>query len=125
MYRTDKKVKDLVEVKPYSSLLDYFSDPARTLAAYLFTEATSEMMAKWLDKISEVGPQSGAAKALAGYRGVGKSHFLATLGAIVSNPELRSQIVDPLVASSAQQLKRRRHPVAYVRRGTNKNILKS
>ncbi|MCS6874244.1 MAG: DUF6079 family protein [Pyrinomonadaceae bacterium] len=122
MYRTDKKVKDLVEVKPYSSLLDYFSDPARTLAAYLFTEATSEMMAKWLDKISEVGPQSGAAKALAGYRGVGKSHFLATLGAIVSNPELRSQIVDPLVASSAQQLKRRRHPVAYVRRGTNKDL---
>lgn len=122
MYRSDKKVKDLVEVKPYTSLSDYFSNPAKTLAAYLFTDATSEMMSKWLDKVSTVGPQNGAAKALAGYRGVGKSHFLATLAAIVSNPELRSQINDPLVASSAQQLKRRRHPVAYVRRGTNKDL---
>ncbi|RMG03543.1 MAG: hypothetical protein D6735_08305, partial [Acidobacteria bacterium] len=122
MKRIEKKVKDLVEVRHYNSLLDYHSDPAKTLEAYLFTDATAEMMSKWLTKISEVSTQSGAAKALAGYRGVGKSHFLATMGAIVSNPELRSQISDPLVAASAQQLKRRRHPVAYVRRGTNKDL---
>lgn len=122
MKRIEKKVKDLVEVRQYNSLLDYHSDPAKTLEAYLFTDATAEMMSKWLTKISEVSTQSGAARALAGYRGVGKSHFLATMGAIVSNPELRSQISDPLVAASAQQLKRRRHPVAYVRRGTNKDL---
>jgi hypothetical protein len=67
--------------------------------------------------------QSGFARALAGYRGVGKSHFLATLGAIVSQPELRSRVTDPHVASSAQRLKRRRHPVAFVQRGTDETLL--
>jgi energy-coupling factor transporter ATP-binding protein EcfA2 len=48
-------------------------------------------MAKCLDKIAAVQNGRGTAAALAGYRGVGKSHFLATLGAIVSHPELRSR----------------------------------
>lgn len=121
--RTDKKVKDLIEVRSYSALSDYLSDPAQTLSAYLFTDATAEMMSKWLDRISEVSAQNGAAKALAGYRGVGKSHFLATISAILSQPDLRAQITEPLVLSSAQRLKRRRHLVAHVRRGTNENIL--
>jgi hypothetical protein len=121
--RTDKKVKDIVEVRAYSALSDYLSDPAKTLLAYLFTDATAEMMSKWLDRISEVSVQSGAAKALAGYRGVGKSHFLAALSAILSQPDLRAQITEPLVLFSAQRLKRRRHLVAHVRRGTNENIL--
>ncbi|MFN3330054.1 MAG: hypothetical protein ACK419_03915, partial [Pyrinomonadaceae bacterium] len=114
--RTDKKVKDLIEVRSYSALSDYLSDPAKTLSAYLFTDATAEMMSKWLDKIAEVSVQNGAAKALAGYRGVGKSHFLATLSAILSQPDLRAQITEPLVLMSAQRLKRRRHLVAHVRR---------
>jgi hypothetical protein len=122
MKRIQEKVKDLVEVRSYRSLHDFLSDSAQTLAAYHFTDVTAEMMAKWLDKISDVQFQNGAAKALAGYRGVGKSHFLATLGAIVSHPELRSRVTDPVVASSAQRLKRRRHPVAHVRRGTNASL---
>lgn len=122
MKRIQEKVKDLVEVRSYRSLNDFLSDSAQTLAAYHFTDVTAEMMAKWLDKVSDVQFQTGAAKALAGYRGVGKSHFLATLGAIVSHPELRSRVTDPIVASSAQRLKRRRHPVAYVRRGTNTSL---
>jgi len=123
MKRIQEKVKDLVEVRPYRGLHDFLSDSSETLAAYHFTDQTSEMMAKWLDKVAEVQPHSGAAKALAGYRGVGKSHFLATLGAIVSHAELRSRVTDPLVAASAQRLKRRRHPVAYVRRGTHATLL--
>lgn len=123
MKRIQEKVKDLVEVRTYSSLREFISDPAQTLLAYHFTDATSEMMAKWLDSVAEVQTQSGAAKALAGYRGVGKSHFLAALGAIASQPELRSRITDAHVAASAQRLKRRRHPVSFVRRGTHPTLL--
>lgn len=123
MKRIHEKVKDLVEVRSYKSLRDFISDPSQTLAAYHFTDVTADMMAKWLNGVSEVQPQYGMAKALAGYRGVGKSHFLATLGAVVSNPELRSRITEPYVAASAQRLKRRRHPVAHVRRGTHETLL--
>ncbi len=118
MKRINEKVKDLVEVRSYKSLHDFFNDSAETLAAYHFTDATSEMMSKWLDKIVEVEQGTGRAMALAGYRGVGKSHFLATLGAIVSQPELRSRISEQHVSVSTQRLKRRRYPVAFVRRGT-------
>ncbi|HSK74779.1 MAG TPA: hypothetical protein VK892_23980, partial [Pyrinomonadaceae bacterium] len=116
-------VKDLVEVRSYQSLRDFISDPAQTLANYHFTDATSEMMAKWLDAVADVQEQAGAAKALAGYRGVGKSHFLATLGAICSHPELRSAVSDSYTAAGAQRLKRRRYPVAYVRRGTHATLI--
>lgn len=123
MKRIQEKVKDLVEVRPYKSLAEYLSDPPQTLSAYHFTDATSDMMAKWLDVVSDLQENSGAAKALAGYRGVGKSHFLATLGAVVSHPELRSRISESHVAASAQRLKRKRYPVAYVRRGTGTTLL--
>ena len=117
MKRINEKVKDLVEVRSYKSLHDYISDPSETLTAYHFTDATSDMMSKWLDKVVEVEQGSGRAMALAGYRGVGKSHFLATLGAIASQPEVRSKIADQHVSVSTQRLKRRRYPVAFVRRG--------
>ncbi len=132
MKRIQEKVKDLIEVLSYKSLQDFISDPAQTLSIYHFTDVTSDLMAKWLDRISSVQPGSGAANALAtnaaasalaGYRGVGKSHFLATLGAIVSHPELRSRVSDPHVAASAQRLKRARYTVAYVRRGTHDTLL--
>ncbi|MGI8469451.1 MAG: DUF6079 family protein [Pyrinomonadaceae bacterium] len=123
MKRIQEKVKDLVEVHTYQSLQEFISDPTQTLSAYHFTDATSEMMGKWIDALVEIQPHAGAAKALAGYRGVGKSHFLATLGAIAAHPELRSRITDMHVASTAQRLKRRRHPVAFVRRGTHPTLL--
>lgn len=123
MKRIQEKVKDVVEVRPYTNLQDFISDPVQTLAAYHFTDATSDMMAKWLDKAADVQIENGAAIALAGYRGVGKSHFLATLGAIVANPELRSRITEQHVSVSAQRLKRRHYPVAYVRRGTHDTLI--
>ncbi|MEP7212273.1 MAG: hypothetical protein ABI791_04315 [Acidobacteriota bacterium] len=123
MKRIQEKVKDIVEVRPYESLRDFTDDPERTLAAYHFTDATSELMGKWIDKIAGVQGGNGIACALAGYRGVGKSHFLATVGAITSLPELRTKIVDPHVAASAQRLLRRHYPVAYVRRGTFDTLL--
>jgi hypothetical protein len=123
MKRIQEKVKDLIEVRPYKSLQDFISDPAKTLSGYHFTDVTSDLMAKWLDAVADVQFQNGATKALAGYRGVGKSHFLATLSAIVSHPELRSGVANPLVAAGAQRLKRRRYPVAHVKRGTHSTLL--
>ncbi len=131
MKRIQEKVKDLVEVLSYKSLQDFIADPAKTLSIYHFTDVTSDLMSKWLDRIAAVQPGNGAANALAnsaasalaGYRGVGKSHFLATLGAIVSHPELRSRVSDPHVAASAQRLKRARYTVAFARRGTHETLL--
>ncbi len=116
------KVKDIVEVRVHKNLRDFAADPAETVAGYYFTDGTSELMAKWLDRLASVEPHAGAALALAGYRGVGKSHFLATLGALVSHPELRSRVLDPHVAAGAHRLMRRHYPVTYVRRGLHDTL---
>lgn len=123
MKRIQEKVKDLVEVRSLRSLQDFTVEPQATLAGYHFTDITSDLMAKYLDRIAAVKAQNGAASALAGYRGVGKSHFLATLGAIASHTELRSRIADAHAAASAERLKRARYPVAYVRRGTRPTLI--
>ena len=123
MKRIQEKVKDLIEVRAYQNLQNFLADPIKTLTSYHFTDMTADMMAKWLDAAAAVQKETGRAMALAGYRGVGKSHFLATLGAILANPELRSAVTEPHVAAAAQQLKRRRHPVAYIKRGTRDTLL--
>ncbi len=123
MNRIKEKIKDLIEVHPYESLKDFTAEPSETLSNYHFTAITSELMANWIDELVKVQNGDGTAKALAGYRGVGKSHFLATLGAIAANPELRSKISDQLISASSRHLKRRSYPVAYVRRGTQTTLL--
>ncbi|PYS99124.1 MAG: hypothetical protein DMF63_13730 [Acidobacteria bacterium] len=122
MTRIQEKVKDIVEVRAHKSLRDFTADPADTVAGYFFTDGTSDLMAKWLDKVASVQPDAGVAFALAGYRGVGKSHFLATLGALVSHPELRSRVLDPHVAAGAHRLTRRHYPVTFVRRGLHETL---
>ena len=123
MTRIPDKVKDIVEVRPFRSIRDFTADPAETLSNYHFTDATADLMAKWLDAIAAVQPDQGAAFALAGYRGVGKSHFLATLGALAASPELRGRIAESHVEFSAQRLQRRHHPVSHLRRGTHATLL--
>src|SRR5690606_11950875 len=123
MKRIQEKVKDIVQVENHQSLRDFMADPANTLASYHFTDGTADLMSKWIDKVATVSNGSGAAFALAGYRGVGKSHFLAALGAIVSLPDLRDRIADPHVSASAQRLSRKHYPIAYVRRGSEESLL--
>ncbi|MGI8812170.1 MAG: DUF6079 family protein [Pyrinomonadaceae bacterium] len=122
MKRIQEKVKDIVEVRPYASLRDLTTDPAMTLAGYHFTDSTAGLMAKWIDAVADVETRKGRAFALAGYRGVGKSHFLATLGAIAADPELRARISDAHATASAERLLRRHYPVVYVRRGTGDSL---
>ena len=93
MKRIKEKVKDFVEVRPFKSLLDFLSDPAETLTQYHFTDSTAGLMVQWLNSVG-ASEKTGTCRAIAGHRGVGKSHFLAVLGAIASNPELRSKITN-------------------------------
>jgi len=122
MKRIQEKVKDIVEVRPYTSVVDFLRDPTVTVSNYYFSDATADMIVKWLDAIGQVGA-AGVAKAVAGYRGVGKSHFLAVVSAIASHPEIRSKITDPHVVAGAQRMPRRHYPVVNVRRGRRENLV--
>jgi ABC-type lipoprotein export system ATPase subunit len=109
MKRFSEKVKDIVDVRSYEILSDLLSEPSKTVASYHFSDATTELMVRWLDEICN--PVSGAkCRAIAGYRGVGKSHFLAMVSVISSHPEVRSLITETHVASASQRLLRRHYP---------------
>lgn len=123
MNQTQEKIKDLVEVRSNEQLADFLADFSQTLSGYYFTDITSDLMAKWIDRVVVMPTGSGNAYALAGYRGVGKSHFLATFGAILSQPDLRAKLKDSHVFASAERLIRRHYPVVNVRRGTAETLL--
>ncbi|MFL6211342.1 MAG: hypothetical protein ACJ74W_21015 [Pyrinomonadaceae bacterium] len=118
MKRSQDKIKDYVEPQAFDEVRDFAADPARVVAAYRFTDATSDLLARWLDALADLPPGRGAARALAGLRGVGKSHLLATFGALVAAPELRPRVPDAHVAVSAKRLAGRRAQVVRVERGT-------
>ena len=123
MKRTQDKIKDLVEPQEFDDVRDFAANPARALAAYRFTDATSDLLARWLDVLADLPRGRGAAHALAGMRGVGKSHTLATLGALVAAAERpHTQITDAHVASSARRLTNRRHQILRVARGTRPTL---
>lgn len=123
MKRIDEKVKDIVEVRSHTSLINFAVDPLQTLAGYHFTDVTAEMMAKWVGAAARVSPGKGSGLALAGFRGVGKSHFLAAFGTFLSHPEFRSRVSEPLVTSAAQGLARKSYAVALLRRGTHPTLI--
>ncbi len=123
MKRTQDKIKDLVEPQEFDDLRDFAAEPARALAAYRFTDATSDLLARWLDALADLPRGHGAAHALAGMRGVGKSHTLATFGALVAAAERpQTQIADAHVSSSARRLVNRRHQLVRVGRGTRPTL---
>src|SRR5258708_39508693 len=118
MKRVEEKVKDIVEVCPFTSLRDFAADPALTLAGYHFTDITSDLMGKWLDRISSVKPGQGAAAALVGFRGGGKSHFSSVIGARGSRPELRFRVFGQHFLSGAAGLYLRPGPFSFVQMAT-------
>ncbi|MBX3243681.1 MAG: hypothetical protein KF685_04325 [Acidobacteria bacterium] len=123
MKKIQEKVKDIVDVRPYRGLRDFAADARQTLEHYCFTDDTSALMAKWVNAAATVSPQNGIALALAGYRGVGKSHFLAAFGTILALSELRSKVGDGHVAAAAQGLLRRHYPLVSVRRGSQESLV--
>lgn len=123
MKRIQKKIKDLIKVGNYEHLRDFLAAPAKTISNYHYTPMTSELTIKWIDALVGVRQNNGKSKAIAGYRGVGKSHFLANLGTIIEHPELRSEIKDSHVLSSVYHLQQCRYQVAYVMRGTKPTFM--
>ncbi|MDQ1591673.1 MAG: hypothetical protein QOG71_2300 [Pyrinomonadaceae bacterium] len=123
MKRTQDKIKDFVEPQEFDDVRDFAADPARALAAYRFTDATSDLLARWLDALADLPRGRGAAHALAGMRGVGKSHTLATFGALVASAERpHAQTTDAHVMSSVRRLANRRHQLVRVARGTRPTL---
>lgn len=116
------KIKDFVEPQAYDEVHDFAADPARALAAYCFTDATSDLLARWLDALADLPRGRGAGRALAGLRGVGKSHTLAAFAALVSQPTLRPSVPDAHVATSARRLTNRRYTVVRAERGTRATL---
>src|SRR5947209_11464238 len=77
MKRIQEKIKDLNAPQSFEQVGNFADDPAQALAAYRFTDVTSDLLSRWLDVLADLAPGTGAAHALAGARGVGKSHTLA------------------------------------------------
>lgn len=123
MKRAQDKIKDFIEPQAFEEVQNYVADPVRALAAYRFTDATSDLIARLLDALADLPRHRGAARALAGLRGVGKSHALAAFGALVALPDLRSTVTDAHVATSARRLLNRRYIVAHVERGSRPTLL--
>jgi hypothetical protein len=122
MKRIQDKIKDLVEPQSFEQVGNYVEDPAQALAAYRFTDVTSDLLSRWLDALADLPAGTGAARALAGARGVGKSHTLAVLGALAGSERLRQTVEDGHVLASAQRLAGRRYLVVRVERGTRPTL---
>ncbi len=131
MKRPHGKIKDFVEPQAFDLLRNVAADPTRALAAYRFTDVTSDLLVRWLDALADVPRRHAVApvtsqslatnnttRALAGVRGVGKSHTLAAFAALAAMPELRSSVSDAHVATSARRLSGRRYTVARIERGS-------
>ncbi|MCA1633147.1 MAG: hypothetical protein LC802_05355 [Acidobacteria bacterium] len=118
MKRTHDKIKDLVEPQSFEQIGNLAADPARALAAYRFTDVTADLLARWIDALAELPQGQGAALALAGARGVGKSHTLAVFGALAGSERLRSGVGDAHVLTSARRLSGQRYAVVRVERGS-------
>ncbi|MBV9925786.1 MAG: hypothetical protein JOZ96_12280 [Acidobacteria bacterium] len=122
MKRIQDKIKDLVEPQSFEQVGNFAEDPAQALAAYRFTDVTSDLLSRWLDGLAELSAGKGAARALAGARGVGKSHTLAVFGALSGSERLRQTVEDGHVLASAQRLAGRRYLVVRVERGTRPTL---
>jgi hypothetical protein len=122
MKRVQDKIKDYVEPQAFDEVQDYAQDPARALNAYRFTDATSDLMARWLDTLADLPRDRGAARALAGLRGVGKSHTLAAIAALAAFPDLRQSVADAHVSACARRLLSRPYKVIRVDRGTRATL---
>ncbi|HEV3471371.1 MAG TPA: hypothetical protein VG148_18745, partial [Pyrinomonadaceae bacterium] len=122
MKRIPDKIKDLVEPQAFEQGGNVTNDPARALEAYRFTDVTSDLLARWLDVLADLPRAGGAALALAGARGVGKSHTLAVFGALAGSERLRQTVSDAHVAASARRLSGRRYAVVRVERGTRQTL---
>ncbi len=54
MKRIQDKIKDLVDPQSFEQVGNYVEDPAQALAAYRFTDVTSDLLSRWLDALADL-----------------------------------------------------------------------
>ncbi len=54
MIRASGKIKDFVELQTFEAVQNFATEPARSLSAYRFTDATSDLLARWLDALADL-----------------------------------------------------------------------
>lgn len=102
MQKRVKKVRDLVEVRSIGGLLHREKDVSAVVESYKFTPITSDLMAQWLKRLGELGSNEKTCFAVAGKRGVGKSHFLSMFAALCGEPATRALVTDNLVRQACE-----------------------
>ena len=93
-----RQVKSYVELQNYSEITS-FSEPERVISSFLITDQLSNLASRIIADLSSPrqSTPNGELPSLhiiTGQRGVGKSHLLAFLRAIIGNKNLRSLIAD-------------------------------
>ena len=109
-------IGELIEVKPRPDttlrLRSAMENPERTVADYVFTPSIKEHVRVMLDNLR--GGRGGGYWALSEYGG-GKTHFLATLAALLSEPERSlARVSDSEIRQALRSVSGRRlFPVAF------------
>lgn len=123
MQKRIKKVKDLVEVRSIGGSQYEQNDLAAVVESYKFTPITSDLMSQWLKRLGELGSNENSCFALAGKRGVGKSHFLSAFGALCEAPATRALVTDNLVRQTCEFFGGAEFKIVRVFRGSDETLI--
>ncbi len=93
-----RQVKSYVELQNYNEITS-FSEPERVISSFMITDQISNLASRIIADLSSPRQSSPTGELpslhiITGQRGVGKSHLLAFLKAIIGNKNLRSLIAD-------------------------------
>ena len=99
------KIRDLISFERIKDVIDIdaIDDKQAMVEKYVISKDMQEYLVHLLEDINS--PQHKAAQIVGGY-GSGKSHLLAFLISILSEPALREYIQDKKIRERAQQIKR-------------------
>lgn len=124
MSKSPSKVKDLIEARPFSSSSSANGSPRTVVESYKFTSLTSDLMSTWLGRIAGFAPGGKAAFAIAGKRGVGKSHFLSLFAVLCSDASSRAFLDDEHIRRNCEAFGGAEFKVVRVFRGSESDLLK-
>jgi hypothetical protein len=123
MQKRLKKVRDLVEVRSIGGSQYEQNDLSAVVESYKFTPITSDLMSQWLKRLGELGSNEKTCFALAGKRGVGKSHFLSTFAALCEDPATRALVTDNLVRQTCEFFGGAEFKIVRVFRGSQETLV--
>jgi hypothetical protein len=122
MTSNSEKVKDLIEAMPFKNISSDQKDPEVIVESYKFTPLTSDLMSIWLKRIAGFEPGGPGCFAVAGKRGVGKSHFLSAFAAICADSRSRMSIGDEHIRANCEAFGGAEFVVLRIFRGTGETF---